>query len=151
MRARHFLDTCVEDDEIADQVEQAGLLAHLGQGPVQESTWCQRSGTHRLPFDKEFLPRSDSTVAQPLRIVPCEHQLDRREEALVENFLLVRDELAHAIRDLHGTPLQLDDADGNTVQVQHEVGAPLVTAAQGHFLREGEVVLLRVLPIHQID
>ena len=69
---------------------------------------------------------------------------------MVENLLLVGDELAHAVGDLDRTALQLDDADGDAVQVKDEVGTPLVAAAQGHFLGEGEVVLLRVLPIHQM-
>ena len=45
---------------------------------------------------------------------------------------------------------ELDDADGDAVQVKDDVGTPLVAAAQGHFLGQGEVVVLRVLPIHQM-
>ena len=73
-----------------------------------------------------------------------------RKEALVEYLLLVGDELAHAIRNLNRTALQFDDADGDAVQVKDDVGAPLVAAAQGHFLGQGKVVVLRVLPIHQM-
>ena len=42
-------------------------------------------------------------------------------------------------------------ADGDAVDVEHEVGPPLVVAAQGHFLGDGEVVLLRLCPVDELD
>ena len=52
--------------------------------------------------------------------------------------------------DLHRAALEFDHGDGDAVEVKDEVGPPLVAAAQGHFLGEREVVLLRVLPVHQM-
>ena len=43
MRARHLLATVVEDDEVSDQVEQAGLLAHLRERPVKQRASGQRA------------------------------------------------------------------------------------------------------------
>ena len=56
MRARHLLDAVVEDDEVADQVEQAGLLAHLGQRPVQ-----QRAGGRAEPVFAAFHSTKNSS------------------------------------------------------------------------------------------
>ena len=62
MRARHFLGAAVEDDEVADEVEQAGLFAHLGQRPVQ-----QRAGAsvRRCCADFHSTKNSSSVVTVP--------------------------------------------------------------------------------------
>ena len=54
--------------------------------------------------------------------------------------------LPDAVADGDAAVLQLDHADGDAVDVEHEVGPPLVVAAQRHFLGDGEVVLLRLAP-----
>ena len=90
VRPRHLLLAGVEDDEVADQVEQPGLLAHLGQRPVEERSgrWrfagCCRVFGFVLPLDEELLRRAGGAVAQPLRIAARQHELHRAEEALVE-------------------------------------------------------------------
>ena len=83
-------------------------------------------------------------------IATREYQLHRWEETLVENLLLIGDELSHAVSDFHRTTFELDNPDSNAVQVSHQVGPPLVAAAQGHFLSDGEMIVLRVLPIDQL-
>ena len=47
--------------------------------------------------------------------------------------------------------LQLDHADGDAVDVEHEVGPPLVVARERHLLGDGEVVCLRVVPVDEPD
>ena len=42
--------------------------------------------------------------------------------------------------------LQLQHADGDAVDVEHQVGPPLVVALERHLLGDGEVVLLRLAP-----
>ena len=45
VRPRHLLLAGVEDDEVADQVEQPGLVAELGQRPVEQRSsgeWRRR-------------------------------------------------------------------------------------------------------------
>ena len=107
-----FLLAGVEDDEVADQVEQPGLVAHLGQRPVEQRAGGERRAGVRLvlPLHEELLRRAGGAVAQPLRIAAREHELHRAEEALVEDLLLVGDELAHAVGHLHRAALQLDHA-----------------------------------------
>ncbi len=56
MRTRHLLDAVVEDDEVADQVEQAGLLAHLGQWPVQQGAGGERARVRRPSSPRRTLP-----------------------------------------------------------------------------------------------
>ena len=41
-------------------------------------------------------------------------------------------------------------ADGEAVEIEHDVGPALVAALQCHFLGQREVVLLRVLPVDQV-
>ena len=41
-------------------------------------------------------------------------------------------------------------ADGDAVEVEHDVGPALVAALQRHLLGQREVVLLRVLPVDQM-
>ena len=147
MRARHLLDAVVEDDEVADQVEQAGL-SRTSRASGRSSNAPAVSGprVRRLPFHEELLSRGDCAVAQPLRIAAREDELHRREEVFVENLLLVGDELAHAIAHLDRAAFQFDHPDGDAVQVDDQVGPALVTAAQGHFLGDGEVVASQGVP-----
>ena len=88
---------------------------------------------------------------QPLGVVAREDELHRAEEPGVELRLLVRKVLPDAVADGDAAVLQLDHADGDAVDVKHEVGPPLVVAAQRHLLRDGEVVLLRLLPVDELD
>ena len=150
MRARHLLDAVVENDEVADQIEEPGLLAHLGEGPVHQCTGGERGSVGRFPLYKKLLPRGHRAVAQSLGITARENELHGGKETFVENLLLVGDELPHTIGDFDRAALQLDHADRDAVQVKDEIWPPFVAAAQGHFLGEGEVVVLRVRPIHQM-
>jgi len=69
----------------------------------------------------------------------------------VEDLLLVGDELAHPVGDLHRAALEFQHDDGDAVQVENKVGPAFVAASQRHLLGEGKVVVLRVFPIHQMD
>ncbi len=68
VRPRHLLLAGVEDHEVADQVEQPGLVAELCQRPVE-----QRAGGGDcafrilvLPLHEELLGCASRAVAQPL-------------------------------------------------------------------------------------
>src|ERR1700719_1892865 len=81
MRARHLLSTCIEDDEVANQVEQTALLAHLGERPVQKCASAGRfSAAFRLPLREELLVARYRSIVQPLCIVAGEDDLHRAEE-----------------------------------------------------------------------
>jgi hypothetical protein len=153
VRPRDLLLAGVEDHEVADQVEEAFLVAELRQGPVEERPGVGRRAGRRLvlPRYEELLRRPGRPVAEPLRVAPRKDELDRGEEALVEDLLLVRDELAHAVADLHRAALELDHGHGEAVHVEDEVRSPLVAAPERHLLGQGEVVLFRVLPVDQVD
>ena len=47
--------------------------------------------------------------------------------------------------------LQFQHADGDAVDVEHEVGPPLEVALERHFLGNGKVVLLRLAPVNQVN
>ena len=99
-----------------------------------------------LPLQEVLLRRADGAVLQPLGIVAGEDELHGAEEPLVELRLLVGEALADAVADGDAAVLQLQHADGDAVDVEHEVGPPLVVAVERHFLGDGEVVLLRLAP-----
>ncbi len=105
-----------------------------------------------------FLPRqevlflgADRAVPQAFGIVAGEHELDRAEEPLVEFGLLVGEALPDAVADADAAVLQLDHADGDAVDVQHQIGPALVAALQRDFFGDGEVVFSGLLPVDQVD
>ena len=64
---------------------------------------------------------------------------------------LIGDQLSHPFGHLNRTAFQLDDRDGDAVQVEHDAGPPLVAALEGHLLGQGEVVPLGMSPVDQVD
>ncbi|MNR22227.1 hypothetical protein D3C85_1391690 [compost metagenome] len=104
----------------------------------------------RLPLDKKLGAGSRGAVAQALRVTASEDQLHCTEETLVEDFLLVGDQLVYTIGHLYRTALELNHADGDTVEINHQIRAALKATAQGHFFGNGEIIVLRVLPINQM-
>ena len=84
-------------------------------------------------------------------ITAREKKLNSGEERLIENLVLVADQLAHAVTDLHRAALELNHAHSDAVEVDHQVRSTLMATAQGHFFGKGEMVGLRVLPIHQMN
>ena len=109
MRPRNFLVPGIEDDKIADQIEQPGLIAELRERPVEEIVAEGAGGEgaaglpRRLvfPLDEELFRRSGRAVAQALRIAARQHHLHRAEEGHVEDFFLVGDQLPHAFGHFH--------------------------------------------------
>ena len=79
-----------------------------------------------LPFQEIFLGCPDCAVAQTFRIIAGKDDLHRAEEPRVENHLLIGKKLPDAVADRDVAVLQLDNADRDAVDVEHEVGPPLV-------------------------
>ena len=104
-----------------------------------------------LPLQEILLRRADGAVLQPLGVVAGEDELHGAEEPRVELRLLVGKALADAVADGDAAVLQFQHADGDAVDIQHEVGPPLVVAVQRDFLGDGEVVLLRLVPVDEVD
>ncbi len=104
-----------------------------------------------LPLQEVLLRRADGAVLQPLGVVAGEDELHGAEEPGVELRLLVGEALPDAVADGDAAVLQLQHADGDAVHVQHEVGPPLVVALERHLLGDGEVVLLRLVPVDEVD
>ena len=104
-----------------------------------------------LPLEEILLRRADGAVLQPLGVVAGEDELHRAEEPGVELRLLVGEALADAVADGDAAVLQFQHADGDAVDIEHEVGPPLVVALERHFLGDGEVVLLGLAPVDEVD
>ena len=149
--AAELLGPGVEDDEVVDQLQEAGLAAQLGQRPVQRVF----DRAVFLPGQVILLRRLDRAVAQALGVVARHDQLHRGEEGLDEDLLLVVQVLADALGHRNGGALQFQHAKRDAVDVEHHVrplGVGLgVCACDGDLLGDGEVVLLRVLPVDQPD
>ena len=73
-----------------------------------------------------------------------------REEALVEDLLLVGDELAHAVGHLHRAALQFDHPDGDAVQVDDQVSEGLGNVIEFALHGDGEGGQPLVIRIRQL-
>jgi hypothetical protein len=87
MRARHLLLPAVEDDEVADQVEQPALshICASGGRAARPREWRARCPAPRPSTRRRTARRARGAVAQALRVAARQHQLHRAEEALVED------------------------------------------------------------------
>ncbi len=153
MYPRNLLSPRIKDDEVPNQIEHPGLLAHLRQGPIEQGTGADLFGVDvlfGLPRHEEFFVRRGGAVAQTLGVVAREEELSRGKEPLIENLLLICDELAYAVGQFDGAALQFDHADGDAVEVNHHVRTPFVTTAQGHLLGDRKIIPFRMVPVHQV-
>ena len=126
MRPRQLFDAAVEEHEVVHQLEQPLLGAHLEQVLVELEAAVVLLVF--LPPEKILLRRADRAVLQAFGVVAGEDELHRAEEPLVEFRLLVGEALADAVADGDAAVLQLDHADGDAVDIEHEIGPPLVIA-----------------------
>ena len=149
MHPRQLLHAAIEEHEIVQELDEPFLAAHLEKILVELEARVVRLVL--LPFEEILLGRSDRPVAQAFGIVPGEDDLHRAKEPLVELPLLIGEQLPDAVADGDVAVLEFDDRHRDAVDVEHEVGSPLVVAAQGHFLGNGEIVLLRLCPIDELD
>ena len=152
VHARQLLLAAVEQDEIVHQFDQAGFIAELQQILVEFVAAV--IGLIFLPIKEVFFLSLDCAVLQPFRIVACKHELHRAEEPCIELGLLVRQILTNAVADGRAAVFQFDHADGDAVDVQHQIGPPLVavqSVAQGDFLGNRKIVAPRLRPIDQLD
>ena len=94
-----------------------------------------------LPGQVVLLGGFDHGVAQPFGVVAGHDELDRGEEGADEDLLLVVQVLADAFADRDDGALEFQHAQGDAVDVEHDVGALVVLAADGHLFGDGEVVV----------
>ena len=72
------------------------------------------------------------------------------EVPLIEGLFLVGHELPHAVGWFHRAASELDDRDGEAVQVKDDIGAPAVAPLQGQLLGQHDVVFLGTHPVDQV-
>ena len=149
VRTVQLFHSGIEDDKIVDQFEEARFGTELNQCPVKQVL----NGALFLPCKVIFLLRLNGTVAQPLGVIARHHPLHRGEEGLDEFFLLIIEVLANALGHRDRGAFQLQHAERNPVHIQHHIrtlGVGIGIGGQHRdFLSDGEVVLLRVLPVDQ--
>jgi hypothetical protein len=137
--------------EVVDQLQEARLAAELNQRPVQRVF----DGTRFLPGEVVLLRRLDCAIAQAFRVVAGHQQLHGGEEGLNEVLLLVFQILPDTPRHRDRRALELQQPERDAVDVEDDVralGERLGTGARHrHFLGDGEVVPLRLLPVDEPD
>ena len=127
MHARQLLYAAVEQHEVVHQLEQA-LLAHILSrylSSLKRVLSCSSSFHVRKYFSSVPI----GAVLQAFGVVAREDELHGGEERLVELRLLVGEVLADAVANRHAAVLQLHHADGDAVDVEHDIGPTLVVAA----------------------
>ena len=104
-----------------------------------------------LPLQEILLRRADGAVLQPSESLPAKMNCTvLKNHALNSGCWLERlCRMPSPMRD--AAVLQLQHADGDAVHIEHEVGPPLVVALERHLLGDGEVVLLRLVPVDEVD
>ena len=109
------------------------------------------SSSSSFHCEEELFRRADGAVPQTLGVVAGKHELHRAEEPGVELRLLIREVLTDAIADAHAAVLQLQNGDSDAIHIQHDVGPPLLVPLERHLLGNSEIVLLRLLPVDEVD
>ena len=147
-----LLDAGVEDHEVVDEFEQAVGGAEVAEfGEEGGGGGVVVGGIGFLPAEPVLLAGLDHAVAQPLGVVARHDELHGAEERLDEVLLLAVQVLADPLRHRDGRALEFQHADGDPVDVEHDVGALGVLAGDRDFFGDGEVVGGRVLPVDQVN
>ena len=157
--AAQLLDAGIEHHEVVDQLQQPRFFAHLQQLAVQQVGLLRHRPAVLNPAPPILLRRLDSGVAQALAIIARHQPLLGGEEGLDECLLLIVQMLADALGHRDGGAFQLQHAQRDAVDVDHQVralGAGLGRIGQidplhRHLLGNGEVIVLRMLPVDQPD
>ena len=127
-----LLHAGVEHDEVVDDLEQPLLAADLAEIPQQRVVAGGGERIGLLPPEPLLLGRLDHAVAQPLGLVAGHQKLHGGVERADELGLLAVEVLADPFRHRHRRALQLKHAEGEAVDVEHEVGPPGVRPRDRH-------------------
>ena len=146
-----LLDAPVEDDEVVHDLKEPLLAAELSQLQEQGIVAGGRVSVVLLPAQPILLRRLDHAVTQPLGFVSRHHELHGRKERPGELGLLAVEVLANALGDRHRGALQLQHAESDAVDVEHEVRTLGVPAGDRHLFGNGEIVVAGILPVDQPD
>ena len=103
----------------------------------------------QLPLQPVLLRREDRRVAQALGVVAGQRQLHGREERADEVGLLVTEGLADAVLHERRRALQLVRDERDAIDVDDDIRALRVLPGNRDLLNDGEVVVVRVLPVNQ--
>ena len=148
-----LLHSAVEYDVIVDQLQKTRLVAQLKQMPIQQIVGNGAVRVFLFPGEVVLLAGLDGAVAQALAIVTSHHVLHGGEERLDKFSLLVIQVLPDTLVHRHFGTLQLQHAQRNTIHIEHDIralGVGLsISALDGDFLGNREVVALRMLPVDQ--
>ena len=145
--AAGLFDAGVEDHEVVHDLQQPFLAAKLVQPARKGIIKVGRL----LPFHPELLGRLDHPIAQAFGGVAGHHQLRGGEKRLDKLGFLVVQALADAFCHRHSGALELQNAQGDTVDVQHHVRALVMDPGHRNLLGHGEVIVLGISPVNQPD
>jgi len=144
-----LLGARIEDDEVVDELEETLLGAELKERAIERVLL----GAVLPPREVVFLLRFDGSVAQAFGVVAGHHELRRGEEVLDEDLLLVVEILPDAFGRRDDGPFQLEDAERDAVDIEHDIRAlgvcPGVRGVDRDLLGDSKVIVRRMLPIDQ--
>ncbi|MNP03149.1 hypothetical protein D3C76_950240 [compost metagenome] len=145
----------VEHNVVVDQLQKARFVAQLKQMGIQQIIGSGAVCVFLFPGQVVLLAGLDSAVTQALGIVAGHHELHGGEERLDKLGLLVIQVLPDALVHSHLGALEFQHAEGNAIHIEHDIralGIDLgISTFDGNFLGNGEVVVLRMLPVDQPD
>src|SRR5207245_1872057 len=122
--AAHLLGSCIENDEVVDDLEEAITRTELQQCPVERFFDFRRL----LPSKPVLLRSIDHGVPQAFDVVAGYDQLDRGEERPDEVGSLVSDRLPNPLGDSNLRPLELNGCERDAIDKQDDVRALCVIA-----------------------
>ena len=76
---------------------------------------------------------------------------DNFDWSVAEFRLLVPDVLPDSFTEVHGHPFEFDDGKSDSVHIQDDIRAFCVSPVNGDLFSQSEVVLLRVVPVDEVD
>ena len=149
VHAGQLFDAALKQHKVVHQLNDAGLVAHLQQVLVQleAAVVCLVF----LPGQKELCGCADGAVLHPFGIVARHDQLHGAEEPCVELGLLVRQALPDAIANADPAVFEFQHANGDAIDVQHQVGPPLLFAFESDFFGNGKVVVGGLFPVDEVN
>ena len=87
---------------------------------------------------------------QTFGIVSCEHELHGRKESGDIIVLLVADILPNPFMNRYATTFQLDNGQGDSVDINDQIGAAVTFAMNGNLFGYLKIVLRGIIPVDQL-
>src|SRR5699024_1331210 len=148
-RTTYYFSAPVKEDENVQDLNQTLLVAKLRQVFVQHVIKLLVSIL--LPFLVKAVGRLGRSIPQAHAVIARHHQLHGIKEGLDKMIGLVGQILANAFFYRYLGSLELQNAYGYTIQIQHDIGPLVVLAPYAYLFGDGKIVVLWMFPIDKMN